>query len=438
MIKFVLNNSKHCMKNHEVNCMIDRNDETHVFENKHSYVSVIIVSVIFFVLLLMRDVYSVGINKYVFLALICICAIFMRLRGFIYLYCFLFPLYVGLPGNYMTVVLVIRMFFEVYRFKKSSFVLATGVAGYIFLQNIFNGHIGIVPMMIVINVVFVLLLFTYKTKMHIFPMIIMYSAGVASLGFIMLISTLKVYDLMDLMSTSFRLGSSNVNYVDEKIMNVSVDPNFYGLFSIASISNGFLYIFSEKTKQIEKILLIIFTLIQLIVCLIGLSRTFVVLFILWIVLYLVSQKNIRGVIIALIAIGLFVGFLFYFMPDVIEIVLARFEDSDMTTGNGRSILIQNFWKEWSKSIYTILFGVGLYSCNVHCLPLQFLFGGGVVLFSLILALCFSFAKYKGNSFDQQLPFIVTFMFICTVPAATLLNFIFPIVLVGFSLGGENN
>ena len=249
-------------------------------KSDYSYMSIIIWGGIFFFFLLMRDAYSVGINKYIFLAIICVCAVYMKTNHLIYLFCFLFPLYVGLPGNYMTLVLIVRLGFEIHRFKVSSFMLSVAIAIYMFIQNIMTGYTGIVPMMFIAGIVLILLLFTYRRNLEALPMVLMYSAGVAALGFIMLSSTLKVYDLTDLMSVSFRLGSSSVDYVDEGIMNVSVDPNFYGMFSIASISMAFPLLFQPKIKPIVKALLLFFSLTQLIVCLIGLSRAFILVFVL--------------------------------------------------------------------------------------------------------------------------------------------------------------
>lgn len=400
-------------------------------KSKRSHIAVVIWCIIFFLLLFMRDTYSVGINKYVFLAITCMCAVTMKTNQLVYLFCFLFPLYVGLPGNYMTLVLIIRLIFDVHKFKASSLFLSMLLSGTVLLQNIATDHTGIVPMMFIPGIILILMLYTYKNNLDRITMIIMYTAGVAALGFIMLSSTLRVYELSDLMSTSFRLGSSNVDYVAEGIMNVSVDPNFYGLFSIASISLAFPLAFDKKNKLSVRLCLTIFVFMQLIVCLIGLSRAFILVFVAWILMYLLLQKNLKGTLVAAVVIAIIVVLLINFMPDVFVTVLARFEDSDMATGNGRITLIQEHWEEWSSSIITMLFGVGLFNCNVHCMPLQFVFGGGIIMFIMVVLL---FLTYRHNNLPKKtlfdnIPFVVTFIMICTVPAATLLNFMFPLVLV---------
>ena len=253
-------------------------------KKEHTYMPLIFCAIVFFSLLLLRDSYSVGINKYIFLVIVCLSAVCMKMTHLIYLFCFLFPLYVGLPGNYLTLILLVRLLFDIHHVKASSFIITMVIAAYILLQNFFTGHTGIVPMMFIAGVILVLLLFTYKQNLDPFPMIMMYSAGVASLGLIMLISTLQVYDFSDLMSVAFRLGMGGVNYVEKGIMNVSIDPNFYGMYSIAAISLSFPYIFRLETKLITKVCLICFAIVQMVVALVGLSRAFVLVFVVWILL----------------------------------------------------------------------------------------------------------------------------------------------------------
>lgn len=399
-----------------------------------SYLSIFIWGFVFFILLMMRDSYSVGINKYIFFGIICICALYMKTNHLIYLFCFLFPLYVGLPGNYMTLVLIVRLSIEIRQFRASSFILSIVLAVFTFAQNLATGASGIVPMMFVVGIILILVLFTLKKDLEVLPMILMYSAGVAALGFIMLVSTLQVYDFADLMSSSFRLGSGNVDYVDEGTMNVSADPNFYGMFSIASISIAFPFIFQPKTKAIIKVFLSVFLFTQLVICLIGLSRTFIIVFIAWAFIYMLTQKNFKSAIFTGIAIIAILIFLVVCMPNVLEAALSRFKDSDMATANGRITLIQDFWKKWSGSIITMLFGVGLYNCNVHCMPLQFLFGGGLIMFVLIIVLIISYRSDKpSRKLSDFLPFVATFIMMCTVPAAGLFNYMFPLILIGLCM-----
>lgn len=408
-------------------------------EKENSYIWLIFWSAVFFLLLLARDTFSIGINKNIFILITCFCAVTMKIPQLVYLFCFLFPLYVGLPGNYMTLILLARILMNKNSFKAPTFIASLLVCTFIAAQNLIKGTVGIVQMIYIAGILLVMMLFAVKDQLDPKLLIILYSAGVAALGFIMLTATLKVYNLSDLMSNSFRLGTTNVNYVDQGVMNVSVDPNFYGMFSIAAISLAIPLTLKSRVKPIIKFSLIGFVIVQIMICLVGLSRAFILVFIAWLFLYLLSQRSFKGLFIATVSMIAVVVLIVTLMPEVLNTLLARFNDSDMASGNGRIRLINEFLGLWSENILTVLFGVGFFSCNVHCTPLQFLFGGGLVLFVLMIVLVASYRDRKPTKMTlaKALPGIVTFVMMCTVPAAGLLNFMYPLVIIGLTSRNDN-
>lgn len=400
-------------------------------------------STVFTVLLFLRDSYSVGINKYLFIVITVLCAITMKPKQLIYLFSFLFPLYVGLPGNYMTLIFLLRLSLDYKNilFRRSSVFFTVAISLFIFLQNYITGYTSITHMMFIPGVVLVLFLFSYRINLDYKMMILLYSFGVASLGMIMLISTLQVYELSSLMSVAFRLGSASVNYVSSNVMNVNVDPNYYGLFAIAAISAGIPLIRGTTISRIEKTLLLVALISIVTVCLLGLSRAFVMVLVIWMILYLFLQKSAKNFILVAFAITLGIILVFRYMPDVANILLARFVDSDMATGNGRILIIQHFFDLWSESIFYMIFGIGLFNNNVHSMPLQYLFGGGIMLCVLMVGFVISLrtnqAFNKKSILERWLPMIVTLMMASTVPVAGLLNFMFPIIIAGFNLRISN-
>ena len=120
------------------------------------------------------------------------------------------------------------------------------------------------------------------------------------------------------------------------------------------------------------------------------------------------------------------------IPDVLDAIAIRFAGEDMVDGNGRIGLILKFYELWLGNPITVLFGVGLFNCNVHCTPLQFLFGGGIVLFALVIVLLISYIPktMNKNKIASGLPFLITVGMMLTIPAAGLLNTMFPLVYVG--------
>lgn len=387
----------------------------------------------FFVLLLARDAYSVSVNKYILLALACLSVVTLSTDKLIGLFCFLFPLYVGLPGNYMTLLLIVRLLVDInnIRFKVTSLLLTACVCLFVFVQNVILGYTGIVYMVYIAGILLILLMFSYRGRLSRVMLITAFSAGVAALGFIMLTATLQVYEISELMSSFQRLGAEATNYAAAGIMNVSIDPNFYGTFVIAAVSTAFPLIADKQVTRSTRIFLIVMSVVSVVVCIVGLSRAAVLMLAVWVVMYILFQRGAKmaWLILALAAVILVA------MPDVVDALFVRFEEGDMATGNGRTGLIERFYGKWTETPVTLLVGVGLFNCNVHCTPLQFLFGGGILLFVLLLMLVISYIPKSTGSFklSESLSFWITLGMMLTVPAAGLLNFMFPLVYTGLVL-----
>jgi len=180
-----------------------------------------------------------------------------------------------------------------------------------------------------------------------------------------------------------------------------------------------------------RIFLIVMSVISVVVCMVGLSRAAVLMLAVWVVMYILFQRGakIAWLILALAAVMLVA------MPDVMDALFSRFEEDNMATGNGRTGLIERFYGEWKETPITLLVGVGLFKCNVHCTPLQFLFGGGILLLLLVVMLMISYIPKSTGSFklSESLSFWITLGMMSTVPAAGLLNFMFPLVYTGLVL-----
>ena len=107
----------------------------------------------------------------------------------------------------------------------------------------------------------------------------------------------------------------------------------------------------------------------------------------------------------------------------------------METGNGRIRLIEKFVQMWSDNVFSFLFGTGLFDCSVHAMPLQYLFGCGSIPSTMLFAFSVSLGSkaklgFGKDSLGRVLPMICTLVMSCTVPAAALLNFMYPIIFLG--------
>ncbi len=387
-------------------------------------------------LLVMRDAYSININKYLFVAIAAFGAIALSMERFTYFMFFLFPLYFGLPGNYITILFLGRLLLDhkKLKLKGNNLCLAIFVCLFMLIQNTAKGYTEIVHIMFLLNVIIITLLFAYRTSWDSSSILFLYSFGVAMLGLIMLISTLQVYEFNELMSSSLRLGDAMYT-TDSNVMHVSVDPNYYGAYTISALAMSMPFLQKKGASILSKVLLIVILLTSLAVSLIGLSRSFVLALVLWLLLYLISQKKFKNIFIILIVVAIVAVIITQVMPNVLESILRRFNESNVATANGRTDQIGDYYNGWMESLATMLFGIGMFDCEIHCTPLQFLFGGGIVLFELVIAFALTLKPqlvyYKKPFYETHLPIIVTFVMMLTIPAATLINSIFPLVITYF-------
>ena len=352
-----------------------------------------------FVGLLLRDSYGVDINKYVFLLICSIPILFFDVKYTCLFLSFIFPLYVGLPGNLISIFILIRFLFIAVHDKVS-------------------------------------------LDANIFVLIVFYAIGVFSTVFIMLMTTLNSYTLLDLLNNSTRLGITGL-LKDETVssMVVTIDPNFLGMNAIAAVAAGSVIAGKNKNRKI-KICIIALLVAIAVLSMLGLSRAYFLSLILWVVMYLFSQKNAKRACAFLLAvIILYIAFK-CFMPDFYDALMERFAGDDIVTGNGRIKLITMYADMWFENIGTFLFGIGLYNCHTHCAPLLYLFGLGILGFAVLvlLELNYIFKVRAGHKvrFKYWIPFFLTLLMSATIPAAGALSYIYPVFLSILTLNAGVN
>ncbi len=400
-----------------------------------------------FVGLLLRDSYGVDINKYVFLLICSIPILFFDVKYTCLFLSFIFPLYVGLPGNLISIFILIRFLFIAVHDKVSLdaniFVLTVLLSGYILIQNFITGQTSVYCIMGAVDFIILMFFFRYALKEKcVDTVIVFYAIGVFSTVFIMLMTTLNSYTLLDLLNNSTRLGITGL-LKDETVssMVVTIDPNFLGMNAIAAVAAGSVIAGKNKNRKI-KICIIALLVAIAVLSMLGLSRAYFLSLILWVVMYLFSQKNAKRACAFLLAvIILYIAFK-CFMPDFYDALMERFAGDDIVTGNGRIKLITMYADMWFENIGTFLFGIGLYNCHTHCAPLLYLFGLGILGFAVLvlLELNYIFKVRAGHKvrFKYWIPFFLTLLMSATIPAAGALSYIYPVFLSILTLNAGVN
>ena len=143
-----------------------------------------------------RDMMGISVNKFLFLLIALIPIFFLETKNVAVFTCFLVPLYVGLPGNFISVFLLARLFYDAVKYKfpieKTGFVLTLCVVAYITVQDFLTGYTGIYHLMAAFD--FILLAFSmsvirqYRVGTQ---AVVAYAIGNFALGAVMLSATLS-------------------------------------------------------------------------------------------------------------------------------------------------------------------------------------------------------------------------------------------------------
>lgn len=391
------------------------------------------------ILFLLRDISKIDISKYIFLAIIGVYILMVGIDKMICFICFLMPLYVGLPGNFITILVLGRFIVssvskpQFIKINWKQFVAAILLSLLIFTQNIVLDYTGVYHMIFSIEIIVVLFMLSYRGTLNKEQCIFMYIMGVAVVGIVMLLNSLNTYTLSQLLSSASRLGvvvfRGNITE-----MRLHIDPNYYGYFCITALSCGWVLL-SGSLPTIKRITSIVALVIVLFISFIGLSRAFFIVLTLWAAAICLVQREKSRILSLIIIALLLITTITIVNREIIGTVVARFREADIIGANGRINLLVKWYEEWKASLLTVLFGVGLHYTNVHNMQAQYLFGTGIVGTILIAAFAVPFIhserkKYQKIYIESYVPMTVIFVMAGTVPVAQSLTFMFP-VIIGF-------
>ena len=397
-----------------------------------SYIDVYLSIAIFIFILIIRDVFSIRMNKYMFVTIFAIDALLMQKKHLDKVLYFILPILNGLPGNYLIMIYLLRYFLE-----KGEFIVDIKTFLYVLLMLLISVYQMVVfsysylPVAFSgIGLVFFAVLLLDKTSDV--ENLYYYIFGTTVMSIIFIMATLRVYSLSDLLVIGKRLGDETVMYNEMGTMNIRMDPNYLGLFAITACA---LYFILMRKQLIEQNYMKVFMTISVAICstiaLIGLSRAYAITYCLMIFVIVFIQKKAKYIFFIIIGLGVCLLILNRYLSDVLDSLYILFaSDSDLLAGNGRIDINKVNFAIWSKSIINMILGIGLFNCEVHCMPLQYIFGGGILYSIFLLLYAYNITKSRRVQFDliDLLPFAFTFMMSCTVPLAASITYMTPVAI----------
>ncbi len=393
-------------------------------------------------LLVLRDLFGLFVPKLVFL-MICVAALFFMKTEQVTLFLFfLVPLYAGLPSNFLTVFLLIRLLISVF-YERKTLVFSVPAAvsccmfcGYILAQNLLFGYTSIYEYALCAEILLLFFLHGEKPKRP-RTALTLYALAVILAGFCALAVYAREYSLADILSGYLRFG----DIYGEGGMRMTIDPNFLGFLCIAGIALETEALRADLKRAIlkkETVISVCLLMPLLFLGFVGLSRSFFVcLLFLLICEFAVAVRRPFSLFVYFSVMGLFsvlasVVIRSYF-GELLQTLFDRFAWNEVQNANGRVTLIFEWLLAWTSSLDNFFFGVGLFETNVHMAALQYVFGLGIVGAGCAFSFCFFWGESVGFRLKgyRIIPFLVTALMSCTVPAAASLSAFFPLVAVLF-------
>lgn len=423
---------------------------THVFDRPRRRGRLALFCAVLGLLLLCRDVLSVPVSRMLFLLVVCaalVCLNVEETRLFVF---FLMPLYAGLPGNYITVLLIGKLLFlalsDTARFRISAPCAVCSVlfAAYVFIQNFSLGYVSTYHFAFCAEILLLMLLISDGSPVPLRRMAELYSASVLISGICALFVCAGENSFSDILTGAVRFG----DVYGTGGMRMTLDPNFLGfscLSGIAVQAELLRRIFAAgKAKEMRRdVFVSLFFIVSLgFFGLIGLSRTFFLCAAVLLLFELIAcARTPRMLVRCLLFLSLFAVFAFaavsVFLPELIKTAVSRFQSADLAGANGRVTLIKEWGNAFMSSAGTLLFGVGLFRTNVHFTALQYVFGLGIAGCIPAFSLFGFFVRGIGLTLRKKgkIPASIAALMSCAVPAACSLSALFPLVFALYASAG---
>lgn len=406
------------------------------------------------ILIYLRDVTGLNINKYFFLLIISIATLFLSVKSNVILLSFLIPFFSGIPSNYIFIVLIASITIKVNtKIPSSMYFCIIGILCIELLNNInFNFKFFEFIMYSIYLFSIATILSLKKENVSNLMNVYAFSIGLVLCNVIIYFNTMTVLDFSTLINSSYRYG----NVLDLKpttSMILTHDQNFIGYMSILSISSLFLSInYYKENKKTLKLLTIILISFNLFFAVLAASRAFIlclIIFVAWSLLKSIFiKRSIKSFVIMCLMIGTLYLIILNVFPELFKNIIERFNEKDITGGR---IDINNYYIQFIKSHPEyLLFGTSIlsmlevaqYPSTIHNATLQIIVAYGLIGSLLFLSLIFVILKREISKIDDEfmnlkiddfIPLILGVLMIQTIPFISPYYFMLPLVISIFAM-----
>lgn len=379
-------------------------------------------------LIYFRDINDFSINKIFFLGGYSLIFLLLESKDIIKVLSFTIPFLNGLPGNLILIVAVIILMC-----KKDMEITMTKIifpililCSELFHMMFYTSYFGIiVEIFRYLSFICIIGLIVYDNRIKIdyIKCLELFSIGVLIMCSIILLNTLKYYNLEELLSGTIRYGNLT-RIINTTKMMLSNNENNIGYYCIMAMSS-LLVLTSQSKKKFSYYLIFIGVFFYGIL---TMSRAFLLTSIGVIIFYRILISNsifkvIKNIIIlSIILIGMYL-LVDFILPDVLHGLLDRFKDADLL--NGRTDIFSVYTQFLINNPIYLLIGMGLFGTHqisgirgvTHNGFQQIVLAYGIIGFVLFLIFLYSMCKkaYKNKvKTVNYLPLIVMIIYVQSI------------------------
>lgn len=398
---------------------------------KQNNILLIFTVVLLTVALYARDLLGIGINKYIYIVLTVVPALFMSYSSLIYFIFFLFPIVRGLPFNFIYPILAaILLFKNPKAFSEKAMYCFIIIVFFEFVHYPFYDFgFRVANIISYLTVIFFLCYLSSlkDAKVKNIQCLLYFCIGLVVFLFaIWYITRFRGGVMLYAEETSRVGGTKKLLEEEENTMMMTINANGLGYLSLVGLSVVFVLYYLRKLRFVP---LLIMSAVYVFVGALSISRTWLFGVVLLVVLLMFMMRRVHTTrnrirYFMLIALVLFGGYIMLQNEFIYGAFYNRLTDASMETGNGRIEIFHEYNQALINNPICLFFGAGAVHHGmvfdevhvaVHNGPQQILVSYGIIglVFFIFITIKAIKYNYRKGFIACVIPFIVAFFFVQT-------------------------
>ena len=310
-----------------------------------------------------RDLMGMQINKFVFVLLYILACCWLNQDGIIKLLGFSIPLLNGLPNTYIILIITLVIIYKFrMQFDFRLFAIPLMLAAQELLHALLYSRVDVIQEASFVATLFLFVLISTVGKEKAENLLFYFVIGTAFSQGIVILGAMHELGSDVLFSGSVRLGFDAGGLAESALEGIRLrfNPNEIGYYSVVALSGALLLYYRIRRG---KAVLVFCMVICIVAGVLSQSRTWLLLSVPVCVAQLIlgfrtvvgARKSMVIIVVCLGVVGVFI----IHNPQVAQSIVARFQDSSLATGGGRTGIFTDYTEYIFSDFARFVFGTGV-------------------------------------------------------------------------------